>query len=289
MTTSDDIGGVRYDTFHGLDAVVVETPQAVAVISLFGGQVVSFLPADATADVIWLSPLLAAPPTPIRGGVPLCWPYFAREGQPDDAPSHGYARTARWDVIGGRANGSEGVELVLAPQEIPETLLQAQLTVRVGAALEHELRTHNPSSEPVTMTEAFHNYFRVADVGSVRVGGLDGLSYLDKFDGMRSHAQQGDWVLPGDDPRSDRVYPAAGGRYRLIDPGLGRVIEVTVRGGRSAVVWNPGEYGAAGMTDVGPHWHEFLCVEAANAGPDSIVVPAGGTHTLSQTISVSAR
>ncbi|MDY6808539.1 MAG: D-hexose-6-phosphate mutarotase [Actinomycetota bacterium] len=287
MTLSGDIDGVRYDTVHGLDVVVVETPTATASISLFGGQVVSFVPADSTTDVIWLSPQVASPPTPIRGGVPLCWPYFAREGQPDDAPSHGYARTAIWEMTGGRTTDSGDVELTLAPRQIEKVTLEVQLSVRVGDALEQHLRTHNPASETVTMTEAFHNYLRVADVGSVRVAGLGGLTYLDKFDDMRTHTQHSDWVLPADDPRSDRIYPGAGGEYRLIDPVLQRAIDVTVHGGQSAVVWNPGEHGAADMADVGPHWREFVCVEAANAGPDVIDVPAGGTHTLTQTISVA--
>lgn len=287
MTVAGDIDGVRYDRLHGLDVVVVETSLATASISLFGGQMVSFVPAGTITDVIWLSPLVASPPTPIRGGVPLCWPYFAREGQPDDAPSHGYARTATWEVVDGRTTDSGGVDLTLAPRTIEQVSLEVQLTVCVGAGVEQELRTHNPGSEAVTMTEAFHNYFRVADVGSVRVAGLGGVTYLDKFDDMRPHVQQGDWLLPADDPRSDRIYPGADGRYRLIDPGLQRAIDVEVRGGRSAVVWSPGEHGAAGMADVGPHWREFVCVEAANAGPDRFDVPPGGTHTLTQTISVT--
>ncbi len=287
VTTSGDIDGVRHGSVHGLDAIVVETPHSTAAVSVFGGQVLSFTPAGAGEDVLWVSPLVKSPPTPIRGGIPVCWPYFARDGQAGDVPSHGYARTALWALIGGRRTDFGDVELELAPEGLDHLRLQLRMTVRVGATLEHGLHTHNPGAEPVSMTEAFHNYFRVSDVGRVRVSGLDGLSYLDKFDDMRSHPQHGDWILPREDGRSDRIYPGAGGVYRIVDPGLRRAIEVSVRGGRSAVVWNPGEDGAAGMADVGPHWRDFVCVEAANVGPDVVEVPAGADHSLWQTISVA--
>ena len=103
--------------------------------------------------------------------------------------------------------------------------------------------------------------------------------------------QQGSWTLhdPRDPGRSDRLFPAAGGRYRLLDPGLQRMIELQVGQGRTAVVWNPGEAGAARMPDVGPHWRQFVCLEAANAGPDRVELAPGASHTLVQTLSVSAQ
>ncbi|GAA3713508.1 hypothetical protein GCM10022238_30290 [Gordonia hankookensis] len=288
VTSPDDLDGVRFGSVHGLDAILVATPHATAAISVFGGQVLSFIPAGTADDVLWVSPLVAPPPTAIRGGTPVCWPYFAREGQTGDVPSHGYARTARWSLIAGHTIESGGTELELAPEGLGHLPLTLRMTVRVGVTLEQGLHTHNPGDATVAMTEAFHNYFRVSDVGRVRVEGLDGLTYLDKFDDLRSHTQRGDWVLPHDDPRSDRIYPGAAGHYRLVDPGLRRSIEVSVRGGQTAVVWNPGEEVASGMADVGHHWRGFVCVEAANAGPDVVEVPAGGDHSLWQMISVSA-
>ncbi|MGC4963452.1 D-hexose-6-phosphate mutarotase [Gordonia sp. DT101] len=288
MTAPDGLDGVRFGSVHGFDAILVSTPRATAAISVFGGQVLSFMPAGMVDDVLWVSPLVAPPPTPIRGGTPVCWPYFAREGQTDEVPSHGYARTARWSVVAGRTTESGDTELELTPEGLNHLHLNLRMTVRVGTTLEQGLHTHNPGAETVTMTEAFHNYFQVSDVARVRVEGLDGSTYLDKFDGLRSQIQHGDWVLQNDDPRSDRVYPRAGGHYRLVDPGLQRTIEVSVRGGQTAVVWNPGEEVASGMADVGSHWRGFLCVEAANAGPDVVEVPAGCDHSLWQTVSVTA-
>ncbi|AZG44212.1 D-hexose-6-phosphate mutarotase [Gordonia insulae] len=285
MTTPEEIPGVRVGTVAGLDALIVETPQSTAAISLFGGQVISFVPAGGGPDVLWLSPHLADPPTPLRGGTPVCWPYFARDGQPDDVPSHGYARTATWVLTDGRRTG-RGVELDLEPSGLDDLDLRLRMTLRIGDTLEHGLHTHNPGTAPATITEALHNYFRVADVTRVRVRGLDTLTYLDKFDHSNPHVQHGDWALPEEPARSDRLYPDAPGTYHLIDPGLDREIQVSVRDGRTAVVWNPGADVAAGMADVGSSWREFVCVEAANAGPDVVVVPPGATHSMWQSISV---
>ncbi|MEE4025295.1 D-hexose-6-phosphate mutarotase [Gordonia sp. PKS22-38] len=286
MTESDDIGGVRHGVVHGFEAIVVETPAATAAVSLFAGQILSFVPAG-HEEVLWVSPLVAAPPTPIRGGIPVCWPYFAREGQSDDVPSHGYARTARWALTGSRASENGDTQLELVPEGLDHLDLTVHMTVQVGATLTQGLHTHNPTPDPITMTEAFHNYFRVSDVDEVQVDGLDGLDYIDKFDDMATRTQRGNWSLPKDSGRSDRIYPDAGGTYRIVDPGLRRNVEVTSRGGRSAVVWNPGEAAASGMADVGSHWRDFVCVEAANAGPNRVEVPAGSDHSLWQTISVA--
>ena len=123
----------------------------------------------------------------------------------------------------------------------------------------------------------------------MRIEGLAGLAFLDKNDGGNQHLQQGHWSLddPRDPGRSDRLFPGAGGSYRLVDLGLKRRIGLEVRDGRTAVVWNPGETAAARMPDVGPHWREFVCLEAANAGPDVVELAPGATHVLVQEIEVA--
>lgn len=280
------VPGVSLGSFQGLDAVRVETAHGSAAIALFGGQLLSFVPRGGQ-DVFWLSPLRAPLPTPIRGGTPVCWPFFGRQGQQQDVPSHGFVRTLPWRLLEARAEG-EGITVVLEPPALQDLALRARMEVHVGRQLRQRLVTTNTGSGPVVFTEALHNYFNVGDVTRVRVQGLDGLTYLDKNDGMKPYRQHGDWTLddPRDPGRSDRTYPEAGGHYRLVDPVLGRVIGLQVQGGRSAVVWNPGQAGAARMADVGPHWRQFLCVEAANAGPDVVELAPGASHELVQSISV---
>ena len=283
-----DVPGLSLGKHHGLDALLVDTPLATAAVSLFGGQVVSFAPAG-QQDVFWLSPLRAELPTPIRGGTPVCWPYFGRQGQSNEVPAHGFVRTVPWQLVAASREANGTVVLELEPPPLQDLALRLRMQLRIGRTLEQRLSTTNAGTQPVRFTEALHNYFRVGDAATVRIEGLDGLTFLDKNDGGNAHVQQGHWDLhdPRDPGRADRLFPGAGGSYRLVDPGLRRRIDLQVDGGRSAVVWNPGEAGAARMADVGPHWREFVCLEAANAGPDVVELAPGATHTLVQTISAA--
>jgi glucose-6-phosphate 1-epimerase len=283
-----EVPGLALGKFQGLDALLVDTPLAKAAVSLFGGQVVSFVPSG-QEDVFWLSPLRAALPTPIRGGTPVCWPYFSRQGQANDVPAHGFVRTLSWQLVAARREADGTLELELEPPPLQDLSLRLRMQLRIGRTLEQRLVTQNTSGQPVRFTEALHNYFRVADVEQVRIEGLEGQPFLDKNDGGNRHVQQGEWNLhdPRDPGRADRLFPGAGGSYRLFDPGLRRRIDLQVSDGRTAIVWNPGEAGAARTADVGPHWRQFVCLEAGNAGPDVVELAPGATHTLVQTISVA--
>ncbi|AKC88289.1 epimerase [Pseudoxanthomonas suwonensis] len=288
LNKMQEVPGLALGKFEGLDALLVDTPLAKAAVSLFGGQVVSFAPAG-QADVFWLSPLRASLPTPIRGGAPVCWPYFGRQGQTNEVPAHGFVRTLPWQLVAARREADGTVVLELEPPALQDLALRLRMQLRIGRTLEQRLSTTNTGPAPVRFTEALHNYFRVSDVAAVRIEGLDGLTFLDKNDGGNAHVQRGHWDLhdPRDPGRADRLFPGAGGSYRLVDPGLRRRIDLDVQDGRSVVVWNPGEAGAARMADVGAHWREFVCLEAANAGPDVVELAPGATHALVQTIAVS--
>ncbi|MBA8683626.1 lytic murein transglycosylase [Stenotrophomonas tumulicola] len=287
-STVQQIQGVTSGQFQGLDAWLVETPQATAAISVFGGQLLSYVPRGGQ-DVMWLSPRRADLPTPIRGGSPVCWPYFGRQGQGNDVPSHGFVRTLPWELKQARKLVDGNIELTLAPPVLDNLALRLQMVVTVGATLQQQLITENTGTVPATITQALHNYFRVGDAGRVDVDGVDGLEYLDKYENYaQSRRQQGPWNLrdPRDPGRSDRIYTGAGGRYVLRDPVLKRRITLETQGSRALVAWNPGAEAAAGMADVGDGWRDYVCLEAANAGPDVVTIPAGGRHMLQQTLSV---
>ena len=283
-----EVPGLSLGMFQGLDALLVDTPLAKAAVSLFGGQVVSFAPAG-QEDVFWLSPQRAALPTPIRGGTPVCWPYFGRQGQTGEVPAHGLVRTLPWRLAEARREADGTVVLELQPPPMQDLALELRMQLRIGRTLEQRLVTKNTSRDAVSFTEALHNYFRVSDAAQVRIEGLAGRPFYDKNDHGNRHVQQGDWQLldPRDPGRADFMFPDAGGSYRLVDPGLRRSIGLEVQDGRTAIVWNPGEIAAARMADVGLHWRQFVCLEAANAGPDVVELAPGASHALVQTISVS--
>ncbi|ATD67829.1 D-hexose-6-phosphate mutarotase [Luteimonas chenhongjianii] len=286
-----DVPGVRAGLFAGYPAVLIETPHAQAAIALHGGHLLSYVPSG-QQDVLWMSPRQAQLPAAIRGGVPVIWPYFGRQGQAGDVPSHGFARTVQWRVTSVVRDEDGTVSLTLAPPQHADLGLALRMHVRIGPALEQTLETTNTGETAIAFTQALHSYFRVSDVAAVRVEGLDGLEFLDKNDDYARHTQTGDWVLDDarDPGRSDYIYAEAGGRYRLDDPGLGRRIELTTMGSRSVVVWNPGEAAAERSQDMDQGaWRGFLCIEAANAGPDVVRLAPGESHALTQRVRVLAR
>ena len=63
-------------TVNGIESIVVENSFSSAVISLLGGHITSFVPAG-KSDLLWMSNKSEfAPGKAIRGGVPVCWPWF---------------------------------------------------------------------------------------------------------------------------------------------------------------------------------------------------------------------
>ena len=272
--------------YHGLEAWQVRTANATAVVSVFGGQLLSFIP-DGQPDLLWLSPTRAELPTPIRGGVPVCWPWFGRQGKSADAPAHGLVRAARWELLQATRSDDGEVELQLVPAPCADPGLRLQMQLRVGRQLRQQLVTENTGTSPVTFTQALHSYFRVGDATRVEVDGLDGLHYLDKYeDGAQLRQQQGPWSLrdPRDPGRSDRIYTGVGGHYVLRDPVLQRRIEIRSEGSQTLVAWNPGMEAAAKMADVGDGWHDYDSGEVANAGPEQITLAPGARHQLVQVL-----
>jgi len=278
--------GVRIGTHDGMPAIVVETPLARAAISLHGAQVLSFVPAGHD-DLLWVSPATARPPKPIRGGIPVCWPWFARQGMPDDAPQHGVARTAEWRIDRCEAHADGTIALDLVPAAVIHPLGVRQ-HIRVGRTLEQSLATTNTTDTPFALTQAFHTYFRVGDATRVGIEGIAGLDYLDKPSGFARRTQQTAFAFDG--AECDRIYLDAGGHFVLDDPVLSRRIRITAQGSRALVVWNAGAEKIRGFADIpADGWRTYFCLEVANAGTDVVTLAPGATHVIGQALAVEAR
>lgn len=283
----DVIPGLWEGQFQGLDAWLIQTGKASAAISKFGGQLLSWCPANQD-DVLWLSPSIQTLPTPIRGGIPVCWPYFSRQGQREDAPAHGHVRTQAWQLDRASVHDNGDIALDLRPRHLEAAPLCLRMELIIGSSVQQRLITTNTGTDSAPLTQALHSYFRVSDVGAVRLAGVDGLTYQDKYAAGGRFEQRGSWYLddPRDPGRCDRIYDKPGGHYCIDDPGMARQIEIRTQGSGAVVVWSPGWETATGMADVGPHWRQYLCVEAANAGDDVRVLPPQSGHVLEQTITV---
>lgn len=281
---------LHYGMFNGLPALLVHTPFSTAAVSLFGGHVLSFV-VKGFDDVLWMSPTTKRPPDAIRGGIPVCWPYFAKQGQPPDAPQHGLVRTRQWKLTHAEQMETGEIVLALSAPLVEDVPMSLMLTMRIGHALEQALTTVNMSSETVRFTQALHSYFKVGDAMRVSVEGLDGLTYRDKFADFSEFSQRGAWDLndPRDPGRSDRIYMDAGNRFELIDPVLARKVTIETQGSKTLVAWNPGAEAVRGFADIpASEWRNYVCLEAANCGAEVIELATEDSHVLQQTITVTA-
>jgi len=282
---------IHRSSHQRLETLLIDTELARCEIALFGAQVLSFVPRRDGRDLLWCSPARLKPGRAVRGGVPVCWPWFARQGVADGAPQHGFVRTSVWhaDSVVEQHDGSVSVTLSIEPafEGWPATCAPT-LTVTVGNALTMTLETRNDSARPVTLTQALHTYFRVGDVREAGIEGLLGLRYLDKIEGFAEFIQRGPWRF---DTACDRIYLASGPRHVIDDPILGRAIVVESEGSASTVVWNAGPAGIGALGDVPlTDWYQYLCVEAANCGPlDSVTLAPGASTRLTQRLSADPR
>ena len=296
MTTQDlpainqQFGIDQHLTFRlgpgGLAIAEIGNLHASATVFLQGAHLASWTPRR-QQPVIWLSPLAQFKPgKPIRGGVPVCWPWFAAHPSDPGFPFHGPARSSRWEVAETAKldDGSTLLALRLPPSTVGlaavwphRTPLEIRFTV--GTTLQIELVTRNEGTEPVVVGQALHTYFRVGDVREIAIHGFDGLPYIDKLDGGQRKQQQGALAVEGE---VDRIFLDTGGECQIEDPALGRRIHIAKQGSHSTVVWNPGADKAAAIPDMGAGSHvEMVCVETANADADQVVIAPGETHQLS--------
>jgi glucose-6-phosphate 1-epimerase len=285
----------------GHSCLQLRSPHGTAVIALHGAQLLSWVP-NGQYDVFWLSPQALPEPAAIRGGVPVCWPWFGKQGMPSGAMQHGPVRNRLWNVAatstgeGDDADQPLSVTLVPTAASSPDdpltryaATLQLSLRVELGRTLTQTLTTRNLGDCPFVLTQALHSYFAVADVTQVQINGLENRVYEDKLGGAQSVTHNGTWQL---DQACDRIYQQGTAstehHYTLADPLGRRQIHITTQGSQSVVVWNPGAAGAAQMADVpNDGWQHYVCIEAANAGADRITLPAGAQHTLTQTVALT--
>lgn len=292
-----DTQHIQSIAYAGHRCLQLQTRHGTAVLALHGAHLLSWVPTG-QREVFWLSPLALPEPAAIRGGVPVCWPWFGKQGMPDGAMPHGPVRNRTWDVSCVHADGPDCVSIELTPCTTPSpddplnrfaSDLRLSLRVDLDEYLTQTLHTHNQGADDYSLTQALHSYFAVANASTVRIEGLAGLRYDDKLQGTSDQLQTGSFLLKN---ACDSVYQqatqSAQHHYTVMDPEGHRQIHITTKGSQSVVVWNPGAAGARTMADVPDDaWSQFFCVEASNAGDDSIMLGADAHHRLVQRLQVS--
>ena len=269
----------------GIPLIETTNDQSSATISLQGAHLLSWVPTGGD-DVIWLSDdAKFAAGKSVRGGIPICWPWFGAHEDNAEYPAHGFARTVLWQVTDVQALSSDETQITfqLDPRQLDEshramwplpTLAQYRLTI--GKTLTMELTTFNHSEQAVTIGQALHTYFKVDCVSCTRLLGLEGKQYLDKTEDFKRKTQTGAVTITEE---VDRVYLDTPDDVQIDD--AKRKIIISKQGSHSTVVWNPWKTVADKMGDLGEDgFLKMLCVESANAADDTVSIPAGESYTL---------
>ncbi|MDX7901492.1 D-hexose-6-phosphate mutarotase [Aeromonas media] len=269
----------------GQPLLTIDNQHARAEISLFGAHVLSYQRHGEPAS-IWLSDKAVLDGSkPIRGGIPLCWPWFgpspARVGS--GKPAHGFARTSLWTLDGVSDHGDGTlVHLSLRDTDASRALwphaFELELDVLVGKELSLVLTTRNTGKTPLTYNAALHTYLQISRPEAVLVTGL-GEPYHDKLTG-RDAQQQGALTLSA---AMDRIYNQPDPMVSLQDGD--RTTRVVSGNHDSVVVWNPWAEGAAAMADMSDDgYRTMLCVEAAITADAGITVAPDEEHSFSTVI-----
>jgi len=274
----------------GLPKVAVTTPSASAEIYLHGAQVTSWQPAGAEEAIFLSEHSHWQDGRAIRGGIPICFPWFRAKAGDPLAPAHGFVRTKEWRLDSVSAD-EDGSVIVTCSTESDESTrrwwpheFRLVNRVTIGRTLRLELIAKNSGSDPLSFEEALHTYFRVAEAENVRVRGLDQIRYLDNADGNRKKVQSGDL---GFEAITDNAYLDTHGPAALIDPASHRTILTEKENSATTVVWNPWQQGAASLTDLGnDEWRRMICVEASNILGAAVSLEPGQEHAMRATLSI---
>ncbi|HEX3893424.1 MAG TPA: D-hexose-6-phosphate mutarotase [Terracidiphilus sp.] len=264
-------------------------PWASADIYLYGAQVTAWRPANAE-EVLFLSEKSHwQDGRAIRGGIPVCFPWFRSKVDNSSAPSHGFVRTREWQLESVQVE-DPSITVVCATESDESTRrwwphdFRLQHIISIGQSLRLQLVVTNTGETPFSFEEALHTYFRVGEAADVRVVGLDSVTYLDNVDANREKIQAGDVIFNG---KTDNAYINVSGSADLMDRTWRRIVRTDKDNSATTVVWNPGHEGAASLADLGDdEWQRFACVEACNILGSAIHLAPGQKHTMQAALRV---
>jgi D-hexose-6-phosphate mutarotase len=222
----------------------------------------------------------------IRGGIPLCWPWFGAFADDTKMPQHGFARTSMFEVVATDADDTQA-RIVLrkigpSPAPLRQDNLHLEFELRLSDSLWMEIRSINRGPSTVAVGAALHSYFAVTDTRNVRIDELTGLAFKDKTQGFAQRLQAKDLVVSGE---VDRIYLNPPARITLRETDSKRRIAIDAWGHTDLVVWNPGPEVAMAMSDFdSERYASMICIEPANALDNVSQLASGQQHRLGQNI-----
>ena len=276
--------------------IQIHNAHARATISLYGGQVLGFHPHHTTDDLMFLSErAFYEQGKAIKGGAPICWPWFGADTSGMNRGAHGFARNQLWRVVSTRELADDGAtEVVLALNPSPKSLelwahtFELTSTITVGKTLKIALVTRNTSDTPMHLTQAIHTYFKVGDIGQTQVLGLENTQYIDNAVGGNREIKPQMGAIDFTQ-EVDRIYTHTPPIMQIVDAAWQRNIQIQATGSHSTVVWNPWVEIAKKSADLNDgDYQKFVCVETANAADDCVQIAPNASHTLSAEYSITS-
>jgi glucose-6-phosphate 1-epimerase len=267
----------------GLPRVQITGSGAEGEMYLHGAQVTSWKPAG-NDEVLFLSTKSRwQEGQAIRGGIPICFPWFRAKADDPKAPAHGFVRTRSWQLES-IVEDKSGVCVSMSIESDEQTRrwwpadFRLQHRAVFGPELTLELVCTNTGKNGLHFEEALHTYNRVADVANVRLKGLDTVHFLDNTDSNVAKVQHGDAKIAS---ATDNAFLGTQSDVDLIDPGLRRHIRLEKANSLTTVVWNPWRDGASRLKDLSDgEWTQFLCVEASNILTAAVTLAPGEEHKM---------
>jgi glucose-6-phosphate 1-epimerase len=274
----------------GLQKVRITSPAAEGEMYLLGGHVTSWRPAGREEMLFVSSQSRWEPGQAIRGGVPICFPWFGGKADDPKAPAHGLVRKRLWQLDSIVQSG-DAVTVSMFTESDESTRRWSPSEFRLvhratfGSELKLELVVTNTGATTMRFEEALHTYHTVGDIEKARVSGLDRIHYLDKTDSNLNKVQQGEITIVSE---TDRVYLDAGDEINLFDPVLHRHTRVTKQNSHTTVLWNPWIQKAHELADFADdEWKRMICIETSNVAGFAVELAPREQHTMNAVITVS--
>jgi glucose-6-phosphate 1-epimerase len=273
----------------GLPKVRITSPEVVGEMYLHGAHITSWKPAGKEEVLFLSSQSRWEHGRAIRGGVPICFPWFGGKADDPKAPAHGFVRTKAWQLES-IAHVEDEVTVSMFTESDEESKrwwpAEFRLVYRVTFAseLRLELVVTNTGKTSLRFEEALHAYHRVGNILKTRVGGLYTVPYIDKTDSNRKKIQHGEIAIVSE---TDRVYLNTSDAIELEDPVLLRRTRVAKENSRTTVVWNPWVQKAHSLSDFADdEWMQMICIETSNVSDFAVDLAPGQQHKMKALVRV---
>lgn len=274
----------------GLPKVQVTTPEAIGEIYLHGAHITSWKPSGAEEVLFLSSQSRWESGHAIRGGIPICFPWFGGKSDDPAAPAHGFVRTKQWSLesisqVGRAVTVSMFTESDESTKKWWPANFHLAYRATFGPELGLELLMTNTGRTPLRFEEALHAYHGVGNIQEARLQGLEGVQYFDKTDSNRKKTQHGEIAITSE---TDRVYLNTTGAIELHDPVGHRATRVIKENSRTTVVWNPWVQKARALSDLGnDEWTQMVCIESSNVSDFAVDLAPGQQHTMKALVRIT--